>query len=115
MTPSTSKKIRARPLGQQVVQNESDLKPEFRLKVRTIETKVQVLLLMLVRCLHVCRSATAAHIMKGMVNFLILRHNWRYRCRMILLLMALTRFFVGNFTRIHFKMPFRDIVTFLDP
>jgi hypothetical protein len=33
MTPATSKKIRARPLGQQVVQNESDLKPEFRLKV----------------------------------------------------------------------------------
>ena len=27
------KKIRARPLGQSVVQTEQDLKPEFRLKV----------------------------------------------------------------------------------
>ena len=33
LTPSTNKKIRARPLGQQVVQSESDLKPEFKLKV----------------------------------------------------------------------------------
>jgi len=32
-TKETEKKVRARPLGEQIVQKEIDLKPEFKLKV----------------------------------------------------------------------------------